>query len=72
MNDPLNFSLMASVSKLADELELQQFPQSALYVIATPIGNVSDISLRALHEIITCPTGTCLLGRDIRDKKQLK
>jgi len=51
-----NVSVALSVLSQAAQ---QTYPVSALYVLATPIGNVCDISLRALHVLTIADAVAC-------------
>ncbi|SDX80272.1 16S rRNA (cytidine1402-2'-O)-methyltransferase [Collimonas sp. OK242] len=44
---------------ILDEVAQQAYPASTLYVLATPIGNVCDISLRALHVLSMVDAVAC-------------
>lgn len=60
--------LAATLASLAEELSRQSFPGGALYVVATPIGNLADISVRGLMVLAMADAIGC---EDTRNTGQL-
>ena len=55
----MSASFTLALAASAEAASGQHYPQGTLYVVATPIGNLADVSLRALHVLTLADTVAC-------------